>query len=442
MSTEVQPFAAPLPAPADAVPPPLLGDRSLFAGLQWPVYANFASITPPSVPVQQAMARQVRDMAQRGASAFGEWLGQRGQLRADLAQLLGCAPEDLALVQSTTAGIAAVALAIDWRPRDKILCFLGEFPANVTPWQQIALRFGAVCQLMPLPAPQAAVAPWLERVEAELRKGVRLLAISAVQFQTGWRAPLGELAALCHRYGAEICVDAVQALGAVPLDVRALQIDYLSAGSHKWLMGPEGAGVLYLAPQRRPQLLRTQAGWLSHEDPVSFLLQGKGLLRYDRPIRERSDWLEGGNLAAASCAGLGAAVALLRQLDPAALWAHLQAWHDLLEPQLLELGFTSLRHGDPQQRSGILAVQAPADVAVVALQKALAERGVLTSIPDGNLRFSPHWPSPLGETAAVAEALRAALAELRNRAGVEEPTAAMAGRSEVAPAGDQADLPQ
>lgn len=415
MSTDLSPASADPPADQPSPAAAILGDRSLFPTLQWPVHANFASVSPPSLPVQQAMMQQVLDMAQRGSYGFGDWIAQRNRLRQDLAGLLGCAPDDLALVQSTTAGLAAVALAINWRPRDKILCFLGEFPANVTPWQQIALRFGAVCQLMPLPAPQAPVAPWLERVEAELRKGVRLLAISAVQFQTGWRAPLAELTALCHRYNAEICVDAVQALGAVPLDVGALQIDYLSAGSHKWLMGPEGAGVLYLSPQRRPQLLRTQAGWLSHEDPVSFLLQGKGLLRYDRPIRERSDWLEGGNLAAASCAGLGAAVGLLRQLDPQALFAHLQAWHDLLEPQLLELGFTSLRHADPQQRSGILAVQPPADVPVVALQKALADRGVLTSIPDGNLRFSPHWPSPLGETQVLAEVLRETLQALRGK---------------------------
>lgn len=395
------------------LPAPILGDRSLFPTLQWRVHANFAAVSPPSLPVQAAMQRQVADMAARGSYAFGDWIAQRNQLRRDLAALLGCSADDLALVQSTTAGIAAVALAIDWRPRDKILCFAGEFPANVTPWQQIALRFGAVCQLMPLPAPQAPVAPWLERVEGELRKGVRLLAISAVQFQTGWRAPLAELSALCHRYGAEICVDAVQALGAVPLDVSALGIDYLAAGSHKWLMGPEGAGVLYLSAARRPRLLRTQAGWLSHEEPVSFLLQGKGLLRYDRPIRERADWLEGGNLASSSCAGLGAAVGLLRRLDPAALWAHLQAWHDRLEPQLLELGFVSLRHADPHHRSAILAVQAPGDVSVVALQRQLAQQGVLTSIPDGNLRFSPHWPSPLDETEAVAAALREALQVLR-----------------------------
>ena len=396
-----------------SLPTPVLGDRSLFPTLQWQVHANFAAVSPPSLPVQQAMMEQVCDVARRGSFSFGDWIAQRHGLRADLAALLGCAPEDLALVQSTTAGIASVALAIDWRPKDKILCFLGEFPANVTPWQQIALRFGAVCQLMPLPAPQAEVAPWLEHVEAELRKGVRMLAISAVQFQTGWHAPLAELADLCHRHGAEICVDAVQSLGAVPIDVKTLQIDYLSCGSHKWLMGPEGAGVLYLSPERRPLLHRTQAGWLSHEEPVGFLLQGPGLLRYDRPIRQRSDWLEGGNLAAASCAGLGAAVGLLRQLDPELLWQHLQKWHDLLEPALVDLGFLSLRHPDPRHRSGILAVQPPADVPVVALHRALAAPGMLTSIPDGNLRFSPHWPSPLQETAELAATVREALGELR-----------------------------
>lgn len=402
----------PDPSPAP-LPTPALGDRSLFPTLQWPIHANFAAVSPPSLPVQHAMLAQIGDVARRGAFSFGDWIAQRHRLRADLAALLGCEPADLGLVQSTTAGLTAVALAIDWRPKDRILCFLGEFPANVTPWQQMAKRFDLQCDLMPLPVPQADVGPWLEQVQAELRKGIRLLAISAVQFQTGWHAPLAELAELCHRHGAEICVDAVQALGAVPVDVRKLEIDYLSCGSHKWLMGPEGAGVLYLSPQRRPQLHRTQAGWLSHDEPVGFLLQGPGLLRYDRPIRERTDWLEGGNLAAASCAGLGAAVGLLRQLDPEQLWRHLQRWHDLLEPTLLELGFASQRHPDARHRSGILAVLPPADVSVVALHQALAQRGVLSSIPDGYLRFSPHWPSPLAETGALAMALREAVDDVR-----------------------------
>jgi selenocysteine lyase/cysteine desulfurase len=310
---------------------------------------------------------------------------------------------------NTTSGVAAVALAIDWQAGDQILCFDGEFPANVTPWQQAARRWGAHVQMAPLPDPRGPCEDWLGDVAARLARGVRVLAISAVQFQSGWRAPLAELSALCQRYGTQLAVDGVQAVGCVPLDVTALGIDYLACGSHKWLMGPEGAGFLYIRRERLAALHQTQAGWLSHEDPVAFLLRGGGLLRYDRPIRQRADWLEGGNVAAAACAGLGASVGILLELGIDAIFAHVQAWHDRLEPQLRDLGLEVLRHPEARHRSGILAALPSPGVDVARVQQALADLGVAMSSPDGRLRFSAHWPSPLDETELLARHLAAVL---------------------------------
>src|SRR6185369_9998242 len=111
---------------------------------------------------------------------------------------------------------------------------------------------------------------------AELLRGARLVAISAVEFQSGLRTPFAELAALCHAHGAELSVDAVQACGAVPIDVGAMGIDYLACGSHKWMMGLPGAGFLYAAPGRVEALRPHVAGWLSHEDGLDFLFRGPG----------------------------------------------------------------------------------------------------------------------------------------------------------------------
>ncbi len=114
---------------------------------------------------------------------------------------------------------------------------------------------------------------------------MRLVAVSAVQFQTGLSMPLAEIGALCRAHGAELCVDAVQAVGVVPMDVEALGLDYLACGAHKWLLGLEATGFLYVRRERQPSLRPALAGWLSHEDAVSFLLEGPGKLAL-RPAAE------------------------------------------------------------------------------------------------------------------------------------------------------------
>ncbi len=111
----------------------------------------------------------------------------------------------------------------------------------------------------------------LASLERELDRGARLVAVSAVQFQTGLRMPLREITRRCHARSTQVFVDAVQACGSVPLDAGAAGIDYLACGSHKWLMGLEGAGFLYVHPSRVTELRPTTAGWLSHEDGLGFL---------------------------------------------------------------------------------------------------------------------------------------------------------------------------
>jgi selenocysteine lyase/cysteine desulfurase len=224
--------------------------------------------------------------------------------------------------------------------------------------------------------------------------------------------PLEAMASLCHAAGAELFVDAVQAVGAVPIDVGAAGIDYLAAGSHKWLMGPEGGGFLYVNPARVEALRPNVAGWLSHEDPVAFLLRGPGLLRYDRPIRRRASLFESGNVNTAGLAGLAASIDLLLELGVPAIFAHVNRILDVLEAGLGARGFESRRSRDPGQRSCTLSVAPPPAIDMVELHRRLGAHGVSCSIPDGVLRFTPHWPNDVGQVDAVLAAIDASLAEL------------------------------
>jgi cysteine desulfurase/selenocysteine lyase len=387
-----------------------LGDRSLFPRLQPRVYLNHGAISPPSIAVREAVTTLLDDYADRGVAAFPTWLEHRQALRTLLAGLIGARAQDIAFVPSTTSGLLMLALSMPWREGERIVVFEGEFPANVTPWQQVAARFGLQIVTLALPEPRLDDTGFLERLEATLRQGVRRVAVSAVQFQTGLRMPLRQMAELCHTHGAELCVDAVQAVGAVPLDVAELGIDYLACGSHKWLMGLEGAGFVYVAPRLLPDLHHTFAGWLSHEEGLGFLSQGPGHLRYDRPIRQSLDFLEVGNLNGAGLAALQASVGLVAQLGVERIYAHVQACLDSLELVLQQRGFHSLRADQPRRRSCTLSVLGPADRDIVAVHAGLMAQGISCSIPDGVLRFTPHWPNRPEEAEIVAEALDRVLA--------------------------------
>jgi len=320
---------------------------------------------------------------------------------------------DVAFLKNTSEGISLVAAGLDWRPGDNVVSAQGEFPANVTPWQQAAELYGLQTAFVPVAAFLRSEEEGLSLLDAELERGVRLLAVSAVQFRSGLRMPIAAMAARCAAAGAEIFVDAVQAAGCLPLDVRG--IDYLAAGAHKWLMGALGAGFLYVRPERAAALVPRTAGWLSHEDPVRFLVEGPGLVRYDRPIRRRADLVEGGGMPEAPLAGLLASLEVLLSLGLPAIAAHVEGYLDGLEPGLEARSFRSLRSPRAAGRSGILSVEPPPGPGAAQLARELRSRGVACATPDGALRFSPHWPNHPAEIPGVLEALDGALRALGPR---------------------------
>ena len=398
---------------ARPLPAPRIGDRAAFPRLAARAYLNHAGISPPSVFVEDAVQGVLGAYAERGVDAIGAELARRERLRAAAGALVGAAPEAIALTFGATRTLVDLAVCIDWRPSDRIIVFQGEFPANVTPWQQAARAAGCSVEMLPLAPFWGGSGDGLAAVEAALRRGgVRLIAVSAVQFQTGLQMPLAALAALAQAHGALLCVDAIQAAGLVPLDFAALGVDYLVTGGHKWLMGMEGAGFCAISARGMAALSPRVAGWLSHEEPVSFLFSGRGHLRYDRPVRSAPNFLEAGAPNVLGHAALLAAIEPLLTLGLPAIWAHVQAWNDAAEAVLLERGFRSLRSPIAGQRSGVLAVDPPPGVEAGRLHAALNARGIACAYPDGRLRFSPHWPNALDEVALLAEAADGALAAI------------------------------
>jgi len=390
-------------------PPARLGDRSLFPTLEARAYLAHAGVSPPSSAVLEAVSSCLAAYARRGLHAAIEQLEHKAHVRALAARMLGCDARQVAFVQSTSAGVTAIARSIPFLPGQRIVSFAGEFPANVTPWQLLAQERQLTVVLLPLAPFARSTEEGLAALASALTQGVRLVAVSAVQFQTGLRMPLREMAALCHAHGAELFVDAIQGLGVVPIDVNDTAVDYLTAGGHKFLMGLEGAGLLYVRDSALAQLSLGLAGWTGHEDAFRFLSEGPGQLRYDRPIVRSASFVEQGAQSVVGIAALSASLQTLLSLGIDAIFAHVNGYLDRLEPELVALGCTSVRAADLARRSATLSVKLPAGPVLADVSRSLLADGISVSTPDGHLRFAPHFANSFDEVPAVAASVRTAL---------------------------------
>lgn len=384
-----------------------LGSRELFPDLEPFAYLNHAAISPPSIQVIAQVQKVLSDYAKHGVQAFPRWDAQRETLRQDTARLVSAVSSEIGFIANTSAGVTHVALSFPWRKGDRVLLFHGDFPANVTPWQRAAELFGL--ELIFLTPSLFTTDEGLETLRRELERDVRLVALSVVQFQTGLRLPVRAIGSLCHRYGARLFVDAIQACGVVPLDVRHDNIDYLASGSHKWLMGFEGAGILFVRNEHQAEHRPYTAGWLSHTHAADFLFRGPGHLKTDRELRADAAVFEGGTPSLLALAALGASVPILQQLGVDAIFEHVCAYNDELEAGLVELGYSSLRAKEPEHQSALLCVRPPAPHDVLEVAAHLRRAGVMVATPDGNLRFSPHFPNSRDEIPRVLDCAKAAL---------------------------------
>jgi selenocysteine lyase/cysteine desulfurase len=386
------------------------GDKSLISALEADAYLSYAAIAPVTACVDLAVRELLTDYARAGNLALAKWLARREALRGKLGRLIGADPVNIALSSSATRALTDLALCLPWQAGDGVLVGDGEFPGNVSPWQNVTELFGLRLEFLPKLRSSGGDDEFLAALEARLRADrVRLVAISAVQFQTGIRAPLEAAVRLCRAHGAELAVDAIQACGVVPLDVTALDLDYLAGGAHKWLMALEGAGFLYVKPECTRRLVPRTAGWLSHEEGLRFLFEGPGMLRYDRPIKTEIQFMEGTSANGAGYAALEAAIDPILQLGVPAIFAHVSAYLDELEAGLLARGLTSLRPPEPARRSGILSFEPPAQLSAANIVAALGEQRIFATMPDGLVRFAPQFPNSKDEIPRVLAALDAAL---------------------------------
>ncbi|HEX7597867.1 MAG TPA: aminotransferase class V-fold PLP-dependent enzyme [Polyangia bacterium] len=340
-------------------------------------YLNHAGVGPTSTRVRQAVLAWLDDLAANGVINLADWLRREREVRALAGRLIGAEPDEIAFVRSTSHGLSAFAEGLTWSPGDEIaVCLTEEYPANLYPWMNLERR-GVM--IRPVESREGGVT--VEAVAAACGPRTRLVAVSSVQFGTGYRTELESLGAFCYERGVVFCVDGSQSVGAFPMDVKAAHIDLLSTNSHEWQLGLTGIGFAYVSGELLPHLRPVSVGWKSIKTPLDV-----DHPRFD--LREDAAKLEEGTPNTMGIMGLGAALDLLFEVGIAPIAGQISEWLAALDPELRAWGCDP-RPGR-EHRAGILTFSPPrgsADAFVASAQAA----GIALTARRGRVRVSPHF---------------------------------------------------
>src|ERR1039457_3735653 len=338
------------------------------------IYLNHAAVAPLSKPAADAMKRLAEDCLAFGSLHYGEWLATYEGLREAAARLIGADRSEIALVKNTSEGIATVAMGLDWKPGDRMVGFREEFPANYYPWKRLEEKGVNVIWL--------SVTDPIEKIAGAAR-GAKLLAISFVQFLTGYRAPIQVIGEICRANRCIFLVDAIQGLGAFPLDGRSCHIDALAADGHKWLLGPEGCGILYINQALQDRVEPVEFGWTNVAGYNDYASR-------DMALRRDAGRYECGTLNTIGCYGLQAAIELLLEVDPGKIAPVIQNLGDRIYEGVVSRGYEVLGRRTPETGAGIVSFRKPGMEAVEVVEK-LSAAGIAAAPRAGWVRTSPHF---------------------------------------------------
>jgi selenocysteine lyase/cysteine desulfurase len=356
--------------------------RARFPILERLVYLNSCSQGALSDAVRAAYMDYLDGWDDRGAP-WDYWVERTEAARGTFARLVGAEADDVAVTTSLSAGVSALASAIDFGSRPKIVISDYEFPTIGQIWHAQQLRGAEVHVVEP------------ERVEEAIDERTAVVSITAVCYRNGVRLPVEEIARIGHEHGALVLLDAYQAIGTYPIDVRELGVDALAAGVLKYLLGSAGLGFLWVRPGLSRELLPTETGWFA--DKNIFEMDHRDYSPSETARRFQS----GTPPIPAIYAGI-AGMELMMEIGIAETREHVNGLNERLIAGVEELGGRAVTPHAVERRGALVCV---ASTDAPALVTALAGDGIVTSERDGNLRISPHAYNVEEDIDAVLAAL-------------------------------------
>ena len=372
--------------------------NDLFPVIDNLIHLNHAAVGPWPKRTAEVVQAFAGENARQGSLNYRDWERREQQLREDLTRLLQASADEIALVKNTSEGLSLIAYGLDWRDGDNVVGIRQEFPSNRFVWQSLQDQ-GVEFRMLDL-----AAAPDPEQALFDLcDRHTRLITVSAVQYASGFRMDLPRIGEFCHERGILFCVDAIQQLGALPFDVETMGCDFAVADGHKWLLAPEGLGVMYVRRSVQDRLRLLQYGWHMVEP----------LADYDQSEFQPLDTarrFEAGSPNMLGIHALQSSVSLLLEQGMEKIGQQVLDNSRYLVERLRELDsvelITDTRAG---RMSGIVTFR-PGDLDAKLLFKRLMVKGVLCAPRGGGLRFSPHFYVPREQLDQALELLAGELA--------------------------------
>lgn len=363
------------------------------------IFLAHAGVTVLPARAARAMQDYLHEACTR-MQEFPEAWRATNETRAIAARMIGAKASEIALLGPTSLGLSLVANGLDWQPGDEVVCYQDDYPANVYPWTDLARR-GVVVRLLKPEAP-GAITP--ELVEAALTPRTRLVALASCHFLTGYRILIDDIGRLLRARGVLFCLDAIQTLGA--FETRVDHVDFLSADSHKWMLGPMAAGIVYVREEAQERLRPTLLGSWNVHSP-NFIAQPE--ITFERGGRR----YEPGVLNIVGILGMKAGLELLLEKGIPQVSAQLMRLKNRLITGLEPLGFHFIGPRDGPNASGISTAWR-AEGSGPPVERVFEHLASLKISPSlrhdrqgrAHLRFSPHFYNTLEEMDRVVEAVR------------------------------------
>lgn len=368
--------------------------RALFPLAERLVYLNHAAVSPLPTSTIEAVEAQLHDVADNGTLHYRSWLAVKERARALLARLLGARPEQVAFMRNTSDGLSTVANGLKWKAGDNIVTFRNEFPSNLYPWLRLQRTVGVEVRMCEERDGRVDLDGLRELVD----RNTRVIAISHVQFASGFRADLQRLAKISRQYDALLVVDVIQTLGVIPLDVESELVDVAAGACHKWLLTPEGVGFLYLSDRARERIEPTLVGWVSVPNPEDYE-------NHDQPWNKGTLAWETGTAPNSLIHGLTASLELLTKIDTASVALYLEQLTDYLCESIDSKDFEIVSSRARTEKSQIVCIKHRHGLSPMALYKHLTEKNIITAPRGDRLRIAPHFYNNRQDIEALIESL-------------------------------------
>jgi selenocysteine lyase/cysteine desulfurase len=356
------------------------------------IYFNHAATGPFSSLVVNRLSDLLKYKSENQIDDYDSFLRVVEETKILLAELINCNVDRIAFVDNTSNGLNILAQSMDWKKGDRILLNDVEFPANVYPFLNLQ-RFGVEIDFVK--SENGVVTA--EQIINSIRPETKLVSVSFVQFLSGYKIDLEKVGNYCRLNSIKFCVDGIQGIGAMRIDVKKCKIDFLSCGTQKWLLGMQGLAFIYVDEELQKKMYPANVGWLSVENAWN-------LLDFKLDLKTSANVFQGGTLNAFGIYAFNTSLKLFKDFGFDNIQSEVLSNTKYLIEKIKSIGMDCvLGNSDSQELAGIVTIK-PGDPKKVF--EGLEKKKIFCSLREGFIRFAPHFYNTHNEINIVVEELQ------------------------------------